>query len=37
MHDDNPLDRIGRLKGRMFRAGRCVVDTERKSGEAKIR
>ncbi|MGC1303175.1 MAG: DUF885 family protein [Caulobacteraceae bacterium] len=27
MYDDNPLGRIGWLKGQMFRAGRCVVDT----------
>jgi uncharacterized protein (DUF885 family) len=27
MYDDNPLGRIGWLKGQMFRAGRCIVDT----------
>ncbi len=27
MYDDSPLGRIGWLKGQMFRAGRCIVDT----------
>jgi uncharacterized protein (DUF885 family) len=27
MYDDDPLGRIGFLKGQLFRAGRCVVDT----------
>jgi uncharacterized protein (DUF885 family) len=27
MYDDEPLGRIGWLKGQMFRAGRCIVDT----------
>jgi uncharacterized protein (DUF885 family) len=27
MYDDNPLGRIGWLKGQIFRAGRCIVDT----------
>jgi uncharacterized protein (DUF885 family) len=27
LYDDNPLGRIGWLKGQMFRAGRCIVDT----------
>ena len=27
MYDDDPLGQIGWLKGQMFRAGRCVIDT----------
>jgi uncharacterized protein (DUF885 family) len=27
MYDDSPLGRIGWLKGQIFRAGRCIVDT----------
>jgi uncharacterized protein (DUF885 family) len=27
MYDDDPLGRIGYLKGQLFRCGRCVVDT----------
>jgi uncharacterized protein (DUF885 family) len=27
MYDDDPLGRIGFLKGQLFRAGRCVADT----------
>ena len=27
MYDDDPLGRLGYLKGQIFRAGRCVIDT----------